>query len=53
MFKLQQLELFRWVNVNEDFKSRLPTDVDILAYLKMRFPSAKFRFMYVKKGESK
>jgi hypothetical protein len=54
VFKLQSfiVGLNKWVNVNEDFKARLPENVDVLYWLRKQFPATDFRIAYERKEKS-
>lgn len=49
MLKIQIfLPALGWRNVNRDFMSRVPEDVDLKVWLKWNFPASEFRIVKVK-----
>ena len=51
VFRLQIYTAMGWLNVNDDFKARLPHGEDVLTYVRNQYPSVDFRVVYVKKGQ--
>ena len=48
-FRVQLEGILGWRNINNDLKSRIPSNEDVLVWLRRQFPASSFRVVFERK----